>query len=78
MAACLKESKELAKQFNYSATGDNAEWGSLMVYTVMQNYGGTKTEFLHLWGDIPDREFSGLNDDDEDKVLGILAEHLSL
>ncbi|RUR41274.1 hypothetical protein ELY25_02340 [Vreelandella populi] len=47
-----------------------------MVYAAMQNYGGTKAEFSHLWGDIPGREFIGLNDDDEDEVLGILADHL--
>ena len=72
------ESKQLAKQFSYSASSDGVEWGSLMVYAAMQNYGGTKAEFAHLWGDIPSREFIGLNDDDEDEVLGILADHFSL
>ncbi|SJN11635.1 virion morphogenesis protein [Halomonas citrativorans] len=72
------ESKELAKQFSYSAASDSVEWGSLMVYAAMQNYGGTKAEFPHLWGDIPGREYIGLNDDDGDEVLGILADHLSL
>ena len=72
------ESKQLAKQFSYSASSEGVEWGSLMVYAAMQNYGGTKAEFPHLWGDIPSREFIGLNDDDEDEVLGILADHLSL
>lgn len=72
------ESNELSKQFSYSAASDSVEWGSLMVYAAMQNYGGTKAEFPHLWGDIPGREFIGLNDDDEDEVLGILADHLAL
>lgn len=72
------ESKQLAKQFSYSATSDSVEYGSLMVYAAMQNFGGTKAEFPHLWGDIPSREFIGLNDDDEDEVLGILADHFSL
>lgn len=72
------ESKQLAKQFSYSASSDGVEWGSLMIYAAMMNYGGTKAEFPHLWGDIPGREFIGLNDDDEDEVLGILADHLSL
>ena len=72
------ESKQLAKQFSYSASSEGVEWGSLMVYAAMQNYGGTKAEFPHLWGDIPSREFIGLNDDDEDEVLGILADHFSL
>lgn len=72
------ESNELAKQFSYSATSDSVEWGSLMVYAAMQNFGGTKAEFPHLWGDIPGREFIGLSDNDEDEVLAILADHLSL
>lgn len=72
------ESGELAKQFSYSATSDSVEFGSLMVYAAMQNFGGTKSEFPHLWGDIPGREFMGLSDDDEDEVLAILADHLSL
>ncbi|MDW0361045.1 phage virion morphogenesis protein [Halomonas venusta] len=72
------ESNELSKQFSYSASSDSVEYGSLMVYAAMQNFGGTKAEFPHLWGDIPGREFIGLNDDDEDEVLGILADHLSL
>lgn len=71
-------SNELAKQFSYSASSDGVEWGSLMVYAAMMNYGGTKAEFPHLWGDIPGREFIGLNDDDEDEVLAILADHLAL
>lgn len=72
------KSNELAKQFSYSAASDSVEWGSLMVYAAMQNFGGTKAEFPHLWGDIPGREFIGLSDDDEDEVLAILADHLSL
>jgi len=72
------ESNELSKQFSYAASNDSVEWGSLMVYAAMQNYGGTKAEFPHLWGDIPGREFIGLSDDDEDEVLAVLAEHLSL
>lgn len=72
------ESNELSKQFSYSAASDSVEWGSLMVYAAMQNFGGTKAEFPHLWGDIPGREFIGMNDDDEDEVLAILADHLSV
>ncbi len=72
------ESKQLAKQFSYSASSEGVEWGSLMVYAAMQNYGGTKAEFPHLWGDIPSREFIGLNDDDEDEVLATLADYFSL
>ncbi|SDJ23909.1 phage virion morphogenesis (putative tail completion) protein [Vreelandella titanicae] len=72
------ESNELAKQFSYSANSDSVEWGSLMIYGPMMYWGGTKAEFPHLWGDIPGREFVGLSDDDEDEVLAILADHLTV
>ncbi|GGW23675.1 phage virion morphogenesis protein [Vreelandella hamiltonii] len=84
------ENKQLAKQFSYSASSDGVEWGSLMDYAAMQHFGANRGEFGEgryktksgtfpiPWGDIPSREFIGLNDDDEDEVLGILADHLSL
>lgn len=71
------ESKQLAKQFSYSASNEGVEWGSLMVYGPMMHWGGTKAEFPHLWGDIPGREFVGLNDNDEDEVLATLADYFS-
>lgn len=67
------ESKELAKQVSYNPSSDSVECGSLMIYAAMQNFGGTKAELPHLWSDIPRREFIGLNDDDEDEVLGIFV-----
>ncbi|MFU1519392.1 hypothetical protein ACM25P_13020 [Vreelandella alkaliphila] len=48
-----------------------------MVYAAMQNYGGVKAEFPHLWGDIPRWEFIGLSGDDEDEVLATLPDHFS-
>lgn len=71
-------SNELAKQFSHSASSDGVEWGSLMIYAAMQQYGGSKAAFPHLWGDIPARPFLGLSDDDEDEVLAILSSHLSV
>ncbi len=84
------ESNELARLFSYSASSDGVEWGSLMVYAAMMNFGAKRGEFGEgryktkagtfpiPWGNIPGREFVGLSDDDEDEVLAILADHLSL
>lgn len=71
------ESRELARQFSYSATSDSVTWGSLMPYAAMMHFGGTKAAYPHLWGDIPAREFIGLSDDDKDEVLAILTNHLN-
>ena len=46
-------------------------------YAAMMQFGGTKSEFPQLWGDVPARPFLGLSDDDRDDVLSILQRHLS-
>lgn len=49
---------KLSTQFHYTVIGDNSVVvSSLMAYAAMQNFGGTKSEFPHLWGDIPARPF---------------------
>jgi phage virion morphogenesis protein len=52
------------------------EVGSFLEYAAMQQFGGTKSEFPHLWGDIPARPFLGLSEDDEKEVLEIVNDHL--
>jgi phage gpG-like protein len=46
-----------------------------MVYAAMQQFGGTKAEFPHLWGDIPERPFLGVSDD-EKEILEIISDYL--
>lgn len=54
----LGESRSLSTQFHYTVIGDNSVTvSSLMAYAAMQNFGGSKGEFPHLWGDIPARPF---------------------
>jgi hypothetical protein len=54
----IGESRSLSTQFTYRLPGDSSvEITSPMVYAGMQNVGGTKAEFPHLWGDIPARPF---------------------
>jgi len=66
----------LSRQFNSYADANQLEWGSIMEYAAMQQFGGSKSEFPHLWGDIPARPFLGLSAEDEDEVLTTLREHL--
>lgn len=47
----------LAKQFHVSVDGNSVTVGSSMRYAAMQQFGGTKAKFPHLWGDIPARPF---------------------
>lgn len=54
----IGESKSLSTQFHYTVIGDNSVVvSSPIAYAAMQNFGGTKAEFPHLWGDIPARPF---------------------
>jgi phage virion morphogenesis protein len=57
--------------------GNNTlEVGSTMEYAAMMQFGGTKAEFPHLWGDIPARPFLGISDDDETEIMRIICQHL--
>ncbi len=52
----IGESRSLSTQFASTVLGnDTVTLTSLMVQAAMQNFGGTKAEFPHLWGDIPAR-----------------------
>lgn len=54
----IGESKSLSTQFHYTVVGDDSVViSSPMAYAAMQNFGGSKVEFPHLWGDIPARPF---------------------
>ena len=62
------ESRQLATQIYYNLTSGGLEIGSPMEYAAMQQFGGSNSEFPHLWGDIPARPFLGLSAQDEDAI----------
>jgi len=54
----IGESNSLSTQFAPTVIGnDMVTLTSLMVYAAMQNFGGSRSAFPHLWGDIPARQF---------------------
>jgi len=71
-------SKSLSTQFSSSVSGGNSVMlTTLMPYAAIQNFGGTKAEFPHLWGDIPARAFfpdkeRGLPDDYNQEISAVL------
>ena len=72
------ETGKLMDEISYNLIGnDTLEIGSPMEYAAMQQFGGTKAEFPHLWGDIPARPFLGISSDDEDQIVQIIREHLA-
>jgi phage virion morphogenesis protein len=66
----IGESGDLAREFSYSVEGNTLTVGSTMPYAAMQQFGGSKARFPHLWGDIPARPFLGISDDDRTMIEG--------
>ena len=71
------ETRSLANLINFDVGSDRVSIGSPMEYAAMQQFGGTKSEFPHLWGNIPARPFLGLSSADEREVLDIIEAHLA-
>jgi phage virion morphogenesis protein len=67
----------LSSQIFAEADADSVEWGSNRIYAAMMQFGGTKSAFPHLWGDIPARPFIGVSEDDRTNILDIMEEWLS-
>lgn len=71
------ETGKLMDQIDYQLTGnDTLDVGSPTIYAAMQQFGGTKEEFPHLWDDIPARPFIGISDEDEEKIIGLFNDYL--
>jgi phage virion morphogenesis protein len=56
-AEILRDTGVLNRSITYNALSHGFEIGSNLAYANMQNYGGKKADFPHLWGDIPARQF---------------------
>lgn len=73
----IGETKALSEQIHWALQGQSAVVVfSSMEYAAMQQFGGTRAEFPHLWGDIPARPFFGLSDKDQALIERTLREHL--
>ena len=53
----IGETRSLSTQLFMVVLGSSVEVRSTMEYAAMMNFGGTKEQFPHLWGDIPARAF---------------------
>jgi len=67
----------LAESIHYDMFGNyGVEIGSDKVQANMMQYGGTKAQFSHLWGDIPARPFVGVSAEDKQKMLTSVSNYL--
>lgn len=75
-------SGDLARQIHYQVANGELTMGSSMIYAAMQHFGGKKSRFAHLWGDIPAREFlpitaaGELYPSEATAIVGMLREYL--
>lgn len=71
------ETGALATKINYQITDDNTVGiGSPMVYAAMQNFGGQKSDFPHLWGNIPARPFLGASEADKTNIADLVRSYM--
>ena len=71
------ETRALATTINYQVLGDNEVGiGSPMVYAAMQQFGGKKSDFPHLWGDIPARPFLGASEADKVNIADLVGSYM--
>lgn len=71
------ETKTLGHTINYQLDGNSSvRVGSPVVYAAMQQFGGTRAQWPHLWGDIPARPFLGVSDAEQVSILDVLGNYL--
>ncbi|AJO78753.1 phage virion morphogenesis protein [Pseudomonas sp. MRSN 12121] len=72
----------LAASITTQATDSSALVGSNKPYAAMMQFGGTKSDFPHLWGDIPGRPYlpmdaeGKLQPEAEEAILDLAMHHL--
>lgn len=68
----LRDTGRLMASLTWVALPDGVKWGTNVIYGPMMHYGGKKSLFPHLWGDIPARPYMGMNENDRASVLNII------
>lgn len=73
----LHYSGQLGNNIFSRSGADFAEIASPEPYAAMMQFGGTKSKFPHLWGNIPARPFLGLSEEDRVNLVDIISEWVS-
>ena len=79
----LRDTGRLANSINYRADATSVSVGTNVVYAAMHQFGGTKSQWPHLWGNIPARPFLPVRNnrvdlppDTLDDILDVVRVHL--
>lgn len=68
-------SHTLQGSIRYQLNGQSVIVGTNMVYAKMMHFGGTKSAFPHLWGDIPARPFLGISATDKQVLERMVVDY---
>lgn len=68
-------SHTLQGSIRYQLNGQSVMVGTNMVYAKMMHFGGTKSAFPHLWGDIPARPFLGISTTDKQVLERMVVDY---
>ena len=72
----LIDSGTLMRQIDSKVIGNELLIYSTLEYAAMQQFGGTKLQFPHLWGDIPARPYLGISATDDAMIQRVLDNYL--
>lgn len=68
-------SHTLQGSIRYQLNGQSVMVGTNLVYAKMMHFGGTKSAFPHLWGDIPARPFLGISATDKQVLERMVVDY---
>ncbi|SPH20996.1 hypothetical protein ASD8599_01737 [Ascidiaceihabitans donghaensis] len=72
----LRLTGDMANFIHHDYSPDHAEVGSSAVQAAMMHFGGPKSRFPNLWGDIPARPFVGLAESDTPEITEVIEDYL--
>lgn len=79
----IGHSRDLAREFHVNSDAQSVTIGNTMIYAAIQQFGGTKSKFPNLWGDIPARPFlpitqgGDLYPEERSRILETINEYLA-
>lgn len=66
----------LMQSIHYEATSTGVTIGTNLVYGAMMHFGGSRSEFPNLWGDIPARNYLGASEADGAILLDMVKSYM--
>lgn len=74
----IGETRLLSHIIGYKVAGHSVQVGTPFLYGAMLQFGGKKSQFPNLWGDIPARPFLGISAYDRDSILEQVRQFVEL